>query len=155
MCTFSPQEEARCTPPTENPLQLRAVVGLATFAYSRIPALPLYHIQHRMSRAPAEIHKKSFSHSEVARSARSRACATRIRRAAARRVPLRGAARQKVQRACVRSRLRARSRAGMPAPLSSVRRCAFVLWVGRWGRGHCAGVRASTTGCGSVPPALR
>ena len=60
MCTFSPQEEARCTPPTENPLQLRAVVGLATFAYSRIPALPLYHIQHRMSRAPAEIHRKKF-----------------------------------------------------------------------------------------------
>lgn len=50
-----------CTPPTDESLQLRAVVGMTTFAYSRIPALSLYHTRHRMSRAPAEFTEKSSS----------------------------------------------------------------------------------------------
>lgn len=61
MCTFSPQEETCCTPPTEEPLQLRAVVGVMAFAYSRIPTYSLYHTRHRMSRAPAEFTEKSSS----------------------------------------------------------------------------------------------
>lgn len=61
MCTFSPQEETCCTPPTEEPLQLRAVVGMMAFAYSRIPTHSLYHTRHRMSRAPAEFTEKSSS----------------------------------------------------------------------------------------------
>lgn len=61
MCTFSPQEETCCTPPTEDSLQLWAVVGMMAFAYSRIPTHSLYHIRHRKSRASAKFTEKSFS----------------------------------------------------------------------------------------------
>lgn len=156
MCTFSPQEETCCTPPTEDSLQLRAVVGMMAFAYSRIPTHSLYHIRHRMSRASAKFTEKKFlaaprSLAPLAPAPALRASAAPLRAA----LPCGGLARHGVRRSCAPVRIRARLRPALPAPLGFVGRFAFVRRGLRWGRGHCAGVCASITVCGAVPPALR
>ena len=156
MCTFSPQEETllyatdRKFPTASGS---RGHGDVCILAYTSITIVP--HPTPKV-KGFSQIHRKKFlaaprSLATLAPAPALRASAAPLRAA----LPCGGLARHGVRRSCAPVRIRARLRPALPAPLGFVGRFAFVRRGLRWGRGHCAGVCASITVYGVVPPALR